>query len=106
MHRKLGGYDESLFLVEDYDFWLRAYRNSRFIHLKEGRISTECTAKPYKHPAKEIRERACYLMKGGFVQILANIQTNHGIRRSCLQYNSVSFGKIGRHISKGRKPNR
>lgn len=64
VHRKLGGYDESLFLVEDYDFWLRAYRNSRFIHLKD---------RPYLYRMhsgsltstrqKEIRERACYLMR-------------------------------------------
>lgn len=64
VHHRLGGYDESLFLVEDYDFWLRAYRNSRFIHLKE---------RPYLYRMhggsltstrqREIRERACYLMK-------------------------------------------
>lgn len=64
MHHKLGGYDESLFLVEDYDFWLRAYRSSRFIHLKEKpyyyRVHEESLTNTRQ---KEIRERACYLMK-------------------------------------------
>lgn len=30
----LGGYDESLFLAEDYDFWLRAWASFRLGHLK------------------------------------------------------------------------
>ena len=32
---KLSGYDESLFLVEDYDFWLRAKRHFDFHHIDE-----------------------------------------------------------------------
>lgn len=40
MYRKevqetLGGYDTSKFLVEDYDFWLRAYEQFRFYYLPE-----------------------------------------------------------------------
>ncbi len=30
VHEKLGGYDTNKFLVEDYDFWLRAYKNYKF----------------------------------------------------------------------------
>ena len=33
VHLALGGYDESLFLVEDYDFWLRAYRSFGFKYI-------------------------------------------------------------------------
>lgn len=33
--QKLSGYDESLFLVEDYDFWLRAKRHFKFHHIDE-----------------------------------------------------------------------
>jgi GT2 family glycosyltransferase len=29
------GYDESLFLVEDYDFWLRAFKHSKYKHLAQ-----------------------------------------------------------------------
>ncbi len=35
VYKALGGYDESLFLVEDYDFWLRAARRFRFVPLHE-----------------------------------------------------------------------
>lgn len=35
IHEKLNGYDESLFLVEDYDFWIRAFRSFRFCHIKK-----------------------------------------------------------------------
>ncbi|TNJ45766.1 glycosyltransferase [Tamlana fucoidanivorans] len=31
----LNGYDESLFLLEDYEFWLRASMQFKFIHVKE-----------------------------------------------------------------------
>jgi len=31
---KINGYDESLFLVEDYDFWLRASKYFKFSHIK------------------------------------------------------------------------
>lgn len=35
VHYKLEGYDESLFLVEDFDFWLRARRYFTYMQLKE-----------------------------------------------------------------------
>lgn len=35
VHEKLNGYDENLFLVEDYDFWLRAKRYFKFYLLPE-----------------------------------------------------------------------
>ncbi len=31
-----GGYDENMFLVEDYDFWMRASQKFKFYHLKEA----------------------------------------------------------------------
>ncbi|MDF2479512.1 MAG: putative glycosyltransferase [Sphingobacterium sp.] len=30
VHERLAGYDETAFLIEDYDFWLRAYLNFKF----------------------------------------------------------------------------
>lgn len=30
VHEELGGYDSNKFLVEDYDFWLRAYKKYKF----------------------------------------------------------------------------
>lgn len=36
VHEKLGGYSENRFLVEDYDFWLRAYQYFRFVHIDEN----------------------------------------------------------------------
>ena len=36
VHQKLNGYDPALFLVEDYDFWIRAtFENFKFYQLKE-----------------------------------------------------------------------
>lgn len=32
----LGGYNEQLFLVEDYDFWLRALRHFKFVQIHES----------------------------------------------------------------------
>ncbi|MCI8377480.1 MAG: glycosyltransferase family 2 protein [Lachnospiraceae bacterium] len=36
VHEGLSGYDAGKFLVEDYDFWLRAYWKYRFCHLEEN----------------------------------------------------------------------
>lgn len=36
IHRDIGGYNKDKFLVEDYDFWLRAYEKFNFLHLKEN----------------------------------------------------------------------
>ncbi|MGO5306773.1 glycosyltransferase family 2 protein [Agathobacter sp. LCP21S3_B2] len=35
IHEKLNGYDTNKFLVEDYDFWLRAYRSFKFAYIPE-----------------------------------------------------------------------
>lgn len=35
VHETLGGYDVNKFLVEDYDFWLRAYRRYKFLFIPE-----------------------------------------------------------------------
>ena len=36
VHESLGGYNENLFLIEDYDFWARSYfEGFRFYHLNE-----------------------------------------------------------------------
>lgn len=34
--RKIGGYDADLFLAEDYDYWLRIYREAKVTHVKEN----------------------------------------------------------------------
>lgn len=36
IHFSLNGYDVNKFLVEDYDFWLRAYRAFRFAYIPEA----------------------------------------------------------------------
>lgn len=33
--QKVGGYDENLFLTEDYDYWIRIWREGKIIHIKE-----------------------------------------------------------------------
>lgn len=32
---KVGEYDTTMFLAEDYDYWLRIYENSKLLHLTE-----------------------------------------------------------------------
>lgn len=36
VHEMLGGYDVNKFLVEDYDFWIRAYWKFKFYHIDES----------------------------------------------------------------------
>lgn len=36
LHQELDGYDTAMFLVEDYDFWLRARRTHNFQHIKSA----------------------------------------------------------------------
>lgn len=64
LQEKLRGYDEGLFLVEDYDFWLRANRESHLLHLKEApyfyRVHGGALTKTR---ALEIRNRACSIVK-------------------------------------------
>lgn len=42
VHESLNGYDTSLFLVEDYDFWLRAACRFHFYHLQEDLYEFRC----------------------------------------------------------------
>lgn len=67
LQEELGGYDESLFLVEDYDFWLRANRSHKIKHIK----SKDTKLYLYRtHPGSltstrqhDIREKACMILK-------------------------------------------
>lgn len=60
----LGGYDENLFLVEDYDFWLRAYRSFSFRHLPEApyfyRVHSGALTSTR---ALDIRDKACQIIQ-------------------------------------------
>ena len=33
--KRVGNYDANLFLAEDYDYWMRIYRNGKIKHIKE-----------------------------------------------------------------------
>lgn len=64
MANDLGGYDTDLFLVEDYDFWLRGYRSFNYLHLSDTpyryRIHDESLTSTR---TKEIRKRASMVLR-------------------------------------------
>ncbi|MEE0168235.1 MAG: glycosyltransferase [Eggerthellaceae bacterium] len=64
IHRDLDGYDTSLFLVEDYDFWLRANRKHNIVHIKQNpyyyRMHDSSLSATRE---KEIRRRTCGILR-------------------------------------------
>lgn len=64
LHQELGGYDTSLYLVEDYDFWIRAFRSHRFIHINETHYRYRMHAKSLTSTReREIREKTVALLE-------------------------------------------
>lgn len=64
LHRELGGYDTSLFLVEDYDFWIRAFRSHRFVHINEVHYKYRMHAKSLSSTReREIRKKTVALLE-------------------------------------------
>lgn len=76
VHESLAGYDESLFLVEDYDFWVRA--SLRFI--------MEPLHEPlyrYRHHDKSLTAQRQYEIAKGYYRILQKyLPVMHWLRRT------------------------
>jgi glycosyltransferase involved in cell wall biosynthesis len=68
LHEKLHGYDEAMFLIEDYDFWLRAYL-SGFKIIKIDKILYD-----YRdHTGSLSYTRTSEVAKAAFRRILLNV---------------------------------
>lgn len=91
VQESLGGYDESLFLVEDYDFWLRAYRSFSFRHLPDApyyyRVHSGALTSTR---ALEIRDRACQIIRR---------ETKHGDLGACKK--ACAFAGLA--VNRGRR---
>ncbi len=93
---ELNGYDESMFLVEDYDFWLRARRSHNFLHIN---------AAPYYYREHEgsltsqrlssIRKKAVELLKRERSQNSYNVVEKIVLTLSIL-YNSIQLYKANK----------
>lgn len=83
--RALSGYDEALFGVEDYDFWLRAARSFRFVTLDEdlylyrrhGASLTDRRSQTIHRMVAEIIQRELELV--GDPAVRAKVLIEHGL---------------------------
>lgn len=78
----LNGYDEQLFLVEDYDFWLRAYKITAFQYLDKPlyryRMHGQSLTQTRKH---EILSRVAKLMQRSVPLDSLSEKTKHRVMR-------------------------
>lgn len=78
VHKKLNGYDENRFLVEDYDFWLRAYRHFSYRMIPESLYSYR------EHPKSLTSEHAQTISDATVRRIIEEIQNDHYENDFCI----------------------
>lgn len=84
MHDLLKGYDDSLFLLEDYDFWVRAYlKGFHFLHIDKT---------PYKY-----RRHGSSLTESSKIMIMSEtIRYRYNLRKKLrLSINKALSMRIG-----------
>ncbi len=52
--RKVGGYDPSLFLAEDYDYWIRILRTGKILHIPDNLYYYRCHPESLSETKKDI----------------------------------------------------
>lgn len=92
VHDLLKGYDTSKFLVEDYDFWLRAYKKFRFKFIPEILYEIRFHDNNLGHTRKE----DVNLMKANLLKENLSFAPNEDIRNSILQEISVCYENVAR----------
>ena len=91
---KLNGYDEQLFCVEDYDFWLRAYRSGfRFSPLRKKLYAYRCHENSLTETKREqIRTMTSKLNEHHFKALSGNVETMEPRNTmSCLTASATPF---------------
>ncbi len=86
---KVGEYDKNLFLVEDYDYWLRIFEAGRMIHVNKKLYFYQVHAGSLTATrAEEIRHRTveCWMKHWKFI-----FSRLHGLREKCLFCHKVYY---------------
>lgn len=103
----VGHYDENLFLIEDYDYWLRVLLEAPIGHINEELYAYRC------HP-KSLTSCNKYLVRRKYIEaiskhsekyvekfptVAAYINTELALYRSLLEYNDELYSKVANNMS-------
>lgn len=84
--KRIGDYDNKLFLAEDYDYWLRIYKNAKIIHLEKNlykyRLHSESLTETKK---RKIAEQTYTVMEKNFLFLYCDAKLNH-LNNQMLEY--------------------
>ena len=106
---KVGEYDKNLFLVEDYDYWLRIFEAGKMIHVNQKLYFYQVHAGSLTATrAEEIRHKTVECWKKHWKFIFSRL---HGLREKCLFCHKVYYmenvpyrRQIFRHIVRHYPP--
>lgn len=88
---KAGPYDKTMFLAEDYEFFIRCYKNGKFFHIKEdlydyGRHEANLSA---VYRGKQIRHQAFHVMDVHFDFLYGECHTQED--KNCILWSMLAL---------------